>query len=110
MRPAQRHVKTREYGCPEAGSLFFCLFSSSLHCGQNQALLSRVVFPDRVLCLENFGRDMLTKVKEAIVEFILVRSHWLLVIMSRGKTTPARDPALQPVNAQCWTRETPVKF
>lgn len=78
--------------------------------GQNQALLNSIFFPDRVLCLENVGADMLTTVKEAIVGFILARSHWLLVLVGIRNTTPAGDPGLQPVNAPCWARETPAKF
>lgn len=45
------------------------------------------------------GGDMLTTVKEAVVGFILLQSHWLLVIVGTGNTTPAGDPVLQPVNA-----------
>lgn len=63
-----------------------------------------------MLCLENMGRDKLTTVKETIVEFILAQSHWLLLIVGTGKTTPDRDPALQLVNAPYWVRETPAKF
>lgn len=106
QRPAQGHVTALDHGCPEVGSLLLCLFSSSLCCGQNQALLSSVFFPDRVLCLENVGEDVLTAVKEAIVGFILARSHWFLLIVSRGE----RTPALPPVNARCWARETPAKL